>query len=363
MTHNILIVDDSTFFRHRMKQILEEDSELKVVGEAKNGQEALLLVASLNPDVVTMDIEMPIMDGITAVKKIMASNPVPIIMFSSLTQQGAQATLDALDAGALDFLPKKFEDIALNRKEAILLLQNRVKALCVRKMFKRGFLSRPNIDVVNKNVSKVVNTPDKKNNIHNNISRHYACLAIGTSTGGPVALQKILMELPFDFPVPVVMVQHMPRAFTEAFAKRLNNLCDVTVKEAVNGETLTAGVCYLAPGGKQMTIEGRVGNAKVIISEPECFPFAAYKPSVDVTFDSVAQIYSGDVLAIILTGMGSDGCEGCKKLKDQGAKIWAQDEHSCVVYGMPQAVTVANISQASFDIAHMASHIKNEILD
>lgn len=137
----------------------------------------------------------------------------------------------------------------------------------------------------------------------------------------------------------------------------------MTVKEAVNGKTLTAGVYYLAHGGKQMTIEGSVGNAKFIISKPECFPFAAYKPSVDVTFDSVAQIYSGDVLAVILTGMGSDGCEGCKKLKDQGAKIWAQDEHSCEVYGMPQAVAVDKISQASFDIAHMASHIKNEILD
>ena len=142
MAHKILIVDDSTFFRRRLKQILEEDADLEVVGEAKNGLEALSLVASLKPDVVTMDIEMPVMDGITAVKKIMANNPVPIIMFSSLTQEGAQATLDALDAGALDFLPKKFEDIALNRKDAILLLQNRVKALCGRKMFRSSSFAR-----------------------------------------------------------------------------------------------------------------------------------------------------------------------------------------------------------------------------
>ena len=368
MAYRILIVDDSTFFRRRIKQILEEDSELEVVGEAKNGQEALTLVASLKPDVVTMDIEMPVMDGITAVKKIMESNPVPIIMFSSLTQEGAQATLDALDAGALDFIPKKFEDIALNRKEAILLLQNRVKALCGRKIFgastsprtrSSSFSSTTPLPI--KNVKKVESTA-VKSNFSSSISSHYACLAIGTSTGGPVALQKILTELPSDFPVPVLMVQHMPGSFTQAFAKRLHDLCAVTVKEAANGDILTPGVCYLAPGGKQMTIEGRAGSARVIISEPELFPSSAYKPSVDVTFDSVAQVFSGKVLAVILTGMGADGREGCKTLKAKGAKIWAQDEQSCVVYGMPQAVTVANISQANYDIAHMAGHIKNEIL-
>tara|TARA_R110002153_G_scaffold25502_7_gene80824 strand:- start:13182 stop:14294 length:1113 start_codon:yes stop_codon:yes gene_type:complete len=370
MAYRILIVDDSTFFRRRIKQILEDDAELEVVGEAKNGQEALTLVASLKPDVVTMDIEMPIMDGITAVKRIMASNPVPIIMFSSLTQEGAQATLDALDAGALDFLPKKFEDIALNRKEAILLLQNRVKALCGRKLFGTSSLSRRGSNAFRsitsppiKHVNRVASTLVKKTNFGASTSNHYACLAIGTSTGGPVALQKILTELPSNFPIPVVLVQHMPGTFTQAFAKRLHELCAVTVKEAVHGERLTPGVCYLAPGGKQMTIEGRAGNATVTISEPERFPDTAYKPSVDVTFDSVAQVYAGNVLAVILTGMGADGREGCKTLKAKGAKIWAQDEQSSVVYGMPQAVTVANISEANYDIAHMAGHIISEILD
>jgi two-component system chemotaxis response regulator CheB len=298
----------------------------------------------------------------------MASNPVPIIMFSSLTQEGAKATLDALDAGALDFLPKKFEDIALNRKEAILLLQNRVKALCGKKTFGNSSLlkartsSSSSAEPLQKNnVIKVERTLTKPN-FSFSTSSHYACLAIGTSTGGPVALQKILTELPSDFPVPVIMVQHMPGSFTQAFAKRLHDLCNVRVKEASNGDMLTPGVCYLAPGGKQMTIEGRAGSARVIISEPDRFPCAAYKPSVDVTFDSVAQVYSGNVLAVILTGMGADGREGCRTLKAKGAKVWAQDEQSCVVYGMPQAVTLANISQANYDIAHMADHIKNEIL-
>lgn len=370
MAYRVLIVDDSTFFRRRIKKILEEDSELEVVGEAKNGQEALTLVASLKPDVVTMDIEMPVMDGITAVKRIMKSHPVPIIMFSSLTHEGAQATLDALDAGALDFIPKKFEDIALNRKEAVLLLQNRVKALCGKKMLRArplstirsssfsSTLTKPTI-----NVNRVVSTVAPKANFSGVTANRYACLAIGTSTGGPVALQKILTNLPSNFPIPVVMVQHMPASFTQAFAKRLNDLCDIKVKEASNGDLLTPGVCYLAPGGKHMTIEGRASNARVVLSEPERFPSAAYKPSVDVTFDSMAQVYSRNVLAIILTGMGADGREGCKTLKAKGAKIWAQDEQSCVVYGMPQAVTIANISEANYDIAHMATHIKNEILN
>lgn len=370
MTYRILIVDDSTFFRRRIKQILEEDSGLEVVGEAKNGQEALTLVSTLKPDVVTMDIEMPVMDGITAVKKIMASTPVPIIMFSSLSIEGAQATLDALDAGALDFLPKKFEDIALNRKEAIALLQSRVKALCGKKAFGSSSMLRTHSSAINsthtpttKYANKDAGALRNQARLGANLSSHYSCLAIGTSTGGPVALQKILMELPRNFPVPVLMVQHMPGSFTQAFAKRLNDLCDVTVKEAVNGERLTPGVCYLAPGGKQMTIDGRAGNARIVISEPERFPEATYKPSVDVTFESLAQIYSSNVLGVILTGMGADGREGCKTLKSKGAKIWAQDEQSCVVYGMPQAVTVANISQANYDIAHMAGHIIKEILN
>ncbi|WP_299072674.1 chemotaxis response regulator protein-glutamate methylesterase [uncultured Paraglaciecola sp.] len=369
MAHRILIVDDSSFFRRRVKKILEEDSQLVVVGEAINGQEAVELVASLKPDVVTMDIEMPVMDGITAVKKIVASHPVPIIMFSSLTHEGAQATLDALDAGALDFLPKKFEDIALNRKEAISLLQNRVKALSGRRVATGSSSSttRPtalgSTSTARSSERTASSVASRATTSGSSSSRDYACLAIGTSTGGPVALQKILVELPSNFPVPVVMVQHMPGTFTQAFAQRLNGLCNIRVKEASNGELITPGVCYLAPGGKQMTIEGRMGSAKIRVSEPEQFPAAAYKPSVDVTFDSVAKVYSGKVLGVILTGMGADGREGCKTLKAKGAKIWAQDEKSCVVYGMPQAVTVANISEENYDIAHMAQHIKSEIIN
>ncbi|MGS2720448.1 protein-glutamate methylesterase/protein-glutamine glutaminase [Paraglaciecola aestuariivivens] len=370
MAYKVLIVDDSTFFRRRIKQILEEDTELEVVGEAKDGEEALALVKSLNPDVVTMDVEMPVMDGITAVKNIMAYKTVPIIMFSSLTHEGAQSTFDALDAGAVDFLPKKFEDIARNKKDAVTLLQNRVKALCSKQASQNNDYSQPKSSALSAlrrraQIEKVTKAADVVANTVNQSSLpsgKCGCIGIGTSTGGPVAIQQILTKLPADFPVPVVLVQHMPGTFTQAFAKRLNELCEVKVKEAENGDILQAGTCYLAPGGKQMTLEGRPSQPRVLISEPEKFPRETYKPSVDVTFESLGNVYGGNVLAIILTGMGTDGKDGCKSLKDKGAKIWAQDEKSSVVYGMPAAVTINKISEASFDIVEMANQIKKEIL-
>ncbi|KXI27949.1 protein-glutamate methylesterase/protein-glutamine glutaminase [Paraglaciecola hydrolytica] len=373
MAYRILIVDDSTFFRRRITQILQEDPELQVVGEAKDGMEAINLVKQLKPDVVTMDVEMPVMDGISAVKQIMAQCPVPIIMFSSLTQDGAQATLNALDAGALDFLPKRFEDIALNKKEAVALLQNRVKTLArknpglgqrplarLRESLQPAAEPKP---ALHSYTSSFTQTNNVNTAARSGLKKSYKCLAIGTSTGGPVALQKILIDLPATFPYPIIMVQHMPAAFTEAFASRLNELCKINIKEAQHGEMLKKGVAYLAPGGRQMTIEGHSGSAHIKISEPEQFPQAAYKPSVDLTFDSLAKVYGGDVLGIILTGMGADGREGCRTLKSRGARIWAQDEKSCVVYGMPQAVTVANISENNFDILQMASQIKAEMLN
>ncbi|MEP7703009.1 chemotaxis response regulator protein-glutamate methylesterase [Paraglaciecola sp. 25GB23A] len=357
MAYRILIVDDSTFFRRRITQILQEDSELQVVGEAKNGLEAISLAQQLKPDVITMDVEMPIMDGITAVRKIMALCPMPIIMFSSLTHDGASATLDALDAGALDFLPKKFEDIALNKKEAKLLLQDRIKTLARKSTsLGRSVLSQPPI-------ARFETSQAPRSAIGKNIRKSYKCLAIGTSTGGPVALQKILMGFPHSFPYPIIMVQHMPAAFTEAFANRLNDLCKITVKEAKQGDVLVAGTAYLAPGGCQMTIEGRASSAHIRISDAERYPEMTYKPSVDLTFASLSNVFGGDVLGVILTGMGADGREGCRELKSQGAKIWAQDEKSSVVYGMPQAVTVANIAEQNFDIEHMCQQIKSEMLD
>ena len=331
MVARVLIVDDSSFFRRRVNEILEADAKIEVIGMAKNGLEAVEQAEKLKPDVITMDIEMPVMDGITAVRKIMQKSPIPILMFSSLTTDGAKATLDALDAGAVDFLPKKFDDISSDREEAKRLLCARVRLIAARGLAKTpvGLTT-----TVVKKVSQAPATQPKKNS--------HQLVAIGTSTGGPVALQDVLTKLPKSFPLPIILIQHMPASFTPAFAKRLDGLCQIEVREAVDGEQLKPGLALLAPGGKQMELVKRGSISYIKISEP--LPGQNYKPSVDVAFDSVANTYPGKALGIVLTGMGADGREGARKMKQGGSELWSQDEASCVVFGMPAAIEEAGLS-------------------
>ncbi|ALU44824.1 protein-glutamate methylesterase/protein-glutamine glutaminase [Pseudoalteromonas rubra] len=382
MAVKVLVVDDSSFFRRRVSEILEKDPEIKVIDFAVNGQEAVDKAAKLRPDVITMDVEMPVMDGISAVKQIMQSSPTPILMFSSLTREGASATLDALDAGAVDFLPKKFEDIARNSEEAIRSLQNKVKEIGRRRVsrFTRPIgsspapaptRSAPSASSGQRPAAKPIAQPDRtfsrsapdtpsSGASFKASGKKYQIVAIGTSTGGPVALQTILTQLPANFPHPILLIQHMPAAFTPAFAQRLNSLCKIKVKEAEQGDRLQPGVAYLAPGGQQMLVEARGGSKTLKVFEDDS-PRITYKPSVDVTFASTAKAYSGDVLAVILTGMGADGRDGARMLKQNGATIWAQDEKTCVVYGMPQAVASAGISTEDIALQDVALRINKEI--
>ncbi len=376
MAFKVLVVDDSTFYRRRVREILDADRELEVVGEARDGQDALEKIASLSPDVVTMDVEMPVMDGISAVKAIMDKRPLPILMFSSLTHHGAQATLDALEAGALDFLPKKFEDIAQDRKEAASLLRTKVRLLA-----RRGVgIRRPAMPQGRATPALPANAPKSKFfrsssaltgrsdavmqptvNTVTRSGKRYQCLAIGASTGGPVALQTVLTKLPANFPYPILLVQHMPGTFTRAFAQRLDNHCAISVKEAESGDLLKPGHAYLAPGGMQMLVETQGREHRLQITDTRATDKISYKPSVDITFGSLAKVFGGEVLGVILTGMGADGREGCRLLKERGATIWAQDQESCVVYGMPQAVTAANISEKSIGLESMGQCIQSEM--
>ncbi|MCM2678988.1 protein-glutamate methylesterase/protein-glutamine glutaminase [Echinimonas agarilytica] len=385
MQLKVLVVDDSSFFRRRVSEIIDSDSGLTVIDTAVNGKEAVEKAKALKPDVITMDIEMPVMNGIDAVKSIMASKPVPILMFSSLTHEGAKSTLDALEAGALDFLPKKFEDIARDRKEATHVLIERIKEIARRRFSLRPITKRAS-PTSNSSLNKaqaslkaassalkgpkpeVRKTPIAKASVQPRLAaspartsrksasgKQYKLLAIGTSTGGPVALQTVLTQLPQNYPLPILLIQHMPAAFTGAFAQRLNGLCKINVKEAANGDVIKAGCAYLAPGGTQMMLDGKPNSARIkIVDGGERMN---YKPSVDVSFASAAKVYGGDVLAIVLTGMGADGRDGARMLKDLGAKVWAQDEASCVVYGMPQAVASAGIAEDSIDLADIAERI------
>ena len=364
MAVRVLVVDDSGFFRRRVTEMLNADPHLEVIGSASNGREAIEQVNKLHPDVVTMDIEMPVMDGITATRQIMQSHPTPIIMFSSLTTDGAKATLDALDAGALDFLPKRFEDISNDREEARKILCERVRQLARRpSLVKRATVAAKPIPppspspspkptpVASKPVSPAASPLRARGDIK--------LVAIGTSTGGPVALQEVLCKLPENFPVPILLVQHMPGSFTPAFAQRLNTLCAISVKEAADGDVLQSATAYLAPGGKQMTIEKK--GEQTVVRITEALPNQTYKPSVDVTFQSIAKLFPKNTLAVILTGMGADGREGCRELKQNGSVIWAQDQATCVVYGMPAAVTEAGLTERNLSLPDIGSSITQRV--
>lgn len=347
MTVRVLVVDDSGFFRRRVTEILSADAAIEVVGAAVNGQEAVEKVMELRPDVVTMDIEMPVMDGISAVRKIMSTRPTPILMFSSLTSEGAQATLDALEAGAVDFLPKRFEDISQDRAIAKQLLCNRVRTLGQRGLRVPTAPSTPTPAAPLPAINGVARADAKKSN--------YKLIAIGTSTGGPAALPQVLSKLPAQFPLPLLLVQHMPASFTPAFAQRLNQLCAITVKEAADGDMLTPGVALLAPGGRQMLVEQRGPGYAVRIVDSDVAQ--NYKPCVDITFTSLAKAMPGQVLAVILTGMGADGRDGARLLKQGGATIWAQDEQTCVVYGMPMAIVEAGLADQVLPLPAIGGHI------
>lgn len=369
MAVKVLVVDDSGFFRRRVSEILSADPTIQVVGTATNGKEAIDQALALKPDVITMDYEMPMMDGITAVRHIMQRCPTPVLMFSSLTHEGARVTLDALDAGAVDYLPKNFEDISRNPDKVKQLLCEKVHTISRSNRRFGGYASTAPVAApapastapapasslastaparvapARSAAPAVAHAPAPKR-------KPYKLVAIGTSTGGPVALQRVLTQLPANFPAPIVLIQHMPAAFTKAFAERLDKLCKINVKEAEDGDMLRPGLALLAPGGKQMMIDGR-GTVKILPGDERL----NYKPCVDITFGSAAKSYGDKVLSVVLTGMGADGREGARLLKQGGSTIWAQDEASCVIYGMPMAIVKANLADAVYSLDEIGKHL------
>ncbi len=346
MITRVLVVDDSGFFRRRIVEMLEADARIRVVGTAVNGKEAVEQVAALKPDVVTMDIEMPVMDGITAVRQIMATHPTPVLMFSSLTHDGARATLDALEAGAVDFLPKRFDEIASDRDQAQLLLRRRIHAVSRRQQVAHSGGAEASARGARVGARAVPAAPLR-------IKRgQFQVVAVASSTGGPVALTQVLTRLPADLHAPVVVVQHMPASFTPAFAQRLDQQCAVSVKEAADGDRLQAGHVYIAPGGRQMTFAQHGGEIQIRIEDGA--PELHYRPCADVSFTSIAEVCGGRVLALVLTGMGADGREGARALKTQGATVWSQDEASSVIYGMPMAVAEAGLSDQIIPLGDIA---------
>lgn len=351
----VLVVDDSAFMRKMLTTMMEKDPAIKVVGTAKNGQDALEQISALQPDLVTMDIEMPIMDGLTALEQIMERTPVPVIMVSSLTTEGAEATLKALDLGALDFIAKQTSfvstDIVKIEKELI----HKVKLFARKQPTQRFRIHRP---LTEQRVSKRVpaappaSVPQQPPRTTPRRAGKARIIAIGTSTGGPPALQAVLTRLPAATPVPIVIVQHMPPAFTGPLAKRLNSLCAIEVREAQHGDVLQPGLALLAPGAKHMTIKaGRIQLSDL----PDN---TLHKPSVDVMAQSVCQEFGASTLGVIMTGMGNDGLQAFRMLYEMGGSVIAQSAETCVVYGMPRAVVEHGVYTEIADLQDIAARIQ-----
>ncbi len=340
----VLVVDDSAFMRKAIAMMLEEEPEITVVGTARDGLDAVNQVKRLKPDLVTMDVEMPRMDGIEAVRQIMATQPTPILMISSITKKGAQATIDALQAGAVDFISKELSFVSLEITNIRGELIAKAKAIAgARSRFAR-LRTFTHKHIASKSIASAPSVGFER----------AQAIVIGVSTGGPSALRAVVPHLPANFPLPVFIVQHMPPHFTTSLATRLDSLSSIRVVEAKGGEVAKAGHVYIAPGGKQLILQKR--GADVILTTPD-EPHTLHRPSVDVMFGSAVNQYGGNLLGVIMTGMGNDGLEGARRIKQSGGRLLAQDEQTSVVYGMPRAVTRANLVDTVLPLDHLAGTI------
>ncbi len=354
MLINVLVVDDSAFMRRIIVDILNEDKNINVVGIARNGNEALEKIKLFSPDVVTLDIEMPIMNGIDTLEEIIhRNNNISVIMLSSLTIDGADLTLKALDIGAVDFITKPTNIFGIKndvkKKEIIQKIKMAAKA---RKMKYATQIVR---------LKSPPNSSGKYEKKTNNYSMHFSnILAIGTSTGGPKALQRIIPLLPEDMDSTILVVQHMPPNFTKSLAKRLDLLSSINVKEAENGEILKRGFCYIAPGDYHMTVS-LDNKRRLVIQNNKETRVSGHRPSYDVLLKSIAGLKNINKIGVILTGMGKDGADGMKLLKESGAYTIAQDENSCIVYGMPKAAVNNGSISKVIPLDEIALEITNKM--
>lgn len=370
----VLVVDDSPFMRLTIQKILNQDSVIKVLDVARDGREGILKLQSLRPQVVTMDVEMPVMDGLQALDEIMRWQPTPVIILSAVTTEGAQATLKALDLGAFDVVAKPSGSPGADLKALSHDLVEKVKAAANvnparlgRKGVGTSSIGTPGTvgsapssasaaaSVLQTSGAKIAPPVSSTGTIGSNprlsgsgkkgtLPKHaIEIVAIGTSTGGPSALQAVLPALPANFPVPVLVAQHMPPGFTGPLAQRLNGLCPLNVKEGANGEVLKAGTVYIAPAGKQLQVQRKSGQLVLNIGD-EAPIQTLYHPSVDVMFLSLAKEVGKGTLGVVMTGMGSDGTKGMKNIKASEGYAIAEAEETCVVFGMPKTLIEAGLA-------------------
>ena len=344
----ILVVDDSVVIRKVLCDVLSADPEVEVIGTACDGRIALAKIAQLHPDLLTLDIEMPVLNGLETLKELRKLHPkLPVVMFSTLTERGAAATLDALSLGASDYAAKPCD--AGSPAAAIAAIRGdlipKIKALCT-------------IAATPRTVQAPLSTLAP---IRSPVPRRIEIVAIGTSTGGPNALAEVLPCFPRDFPVPIVVVQHMPPTFTHLLAERLGAHSSILVQEGIEGATLISGKAWIAPGNFHMTVArlGMVARLQLNQDPPE----NSCRPAVDVLFRSVSEVYGAGVLGVVMTGMGSDGVIGARRIRERGGEVIVQDENSSVVWGMPGLVYAAGHANAIYALERLGQEITRRVLE
>jgi two-component system, chemotaxis family, protein-glutamate methylesterase/glutaminase len=341
----VLVVDDSALMRKLIPIILERDPDIEVVGTAMDGAFALRKIAELQPDIVTLDLEMPRMDGLETLRIIMRGAPLPVIVFSTHSKEGAYATFKALALGAIDFVPKPKNAAAGNLEPVALELAEKIKVAKRAGGRKSNFKPVLELPPSSKKLSRPALPPNR-------------IIAIGISTGGPNALQYLLTQFPADFPATFVVVQHMPEGFTDMFARRLDECCSLEVHEAKSGDLLIAGRVLICPGNRHMMVRRMPRGEMVVLSDTP--PINGHRPSADVLFHSVAQEFGLTSVGIIMTGMGEDGAEGIGAIKASGGMTIAQSEETCVVGGMPRAAIIKGYVQKVLPLDTLGAHLINQ---
>ena len=362
----VLIVDDSAFIRNALSGMLSKSPDIDVIGIARNGEDALTKVVELSPDVMTLDIEMPGMNGLQVLKTVMAEHPLPVIMVSSLTEESAKETLQALEFGAVDFISKQSSKSVLDISKIEKLLLSKVKAAVWARSHVTGLVREPMVQKnpgqllgssFTRNPRSYANTEKKKDTSHKTLD---SVVIIGSSTGGPKVIQDMLEEFPATLSSAVIVIQHMPKFFTKPFAERLNQLCPLTVQEAKDGDPLVPGQILVAPGSHHLRVENLgVREVGVRVScEPVHLP---YRPSVDLAMETGAKALGPLVIGVILTGMGNDGERGMRAIKEAGGHTLAQNEATCMIFGMPKAAIDSGYVDAVVPISRMTTEILHRI--
>ncbi len=343
----VLVADDSALMRVRISEMLNADPGIEVAGTARDGMDALEKLMRIRPDVVTLDMEMPRLDGLNALGYIMSEIPTPVVMVSAHTQRGSEATFRALEYGAVDFVPKPSGPLSRDIRKVEEELIAKVKIAAKVNLENLKFISPRGIKKEGWQVKGRSTVSGKR------------VVVIGASTGGPRAFATILPKLPPEIPAGVLVVQHMPTGFTKSFAKRLDKECHISVKEAEEGDVIEDGQALVAPGGYHMTVEkekpNRGGTETVRLNHKP--PWRGVRPSVDVTMESAAQVYESNVMGVLLTGMGSDGVEGMRRIREAHGRTLAEHQSTCIVYGMPKSAVYEGVVDRVVPLTEMADAI------